>query len=128
MTGKMVRGFGSLCLILSLGCSRAPHSTPASGGSEPEPVDGGVVESPGREKASEYLQALARVQSVDEEAKLLTDFSEWLNLNGYKIRVEEANGKHTLSCPYFPPVTPWVEHRFLDARNVELLPRLPKEG
>ena len=27
-----------------------------------------------------------------------------------------------LSCPYFPPVTPWIEHSFLDAGNLEATP------
>jgi hypothetical protein len=85
--------------------------------------DGGQVENADRDKAQEYFSALAKVQSVEEEEKLLTEFAEWLNKKEYKIRVEVKNGKHVLSCPYFPPVTPWTEHSFLDVKNLELLPQ-----
>ena len=70
--------------------------------------------------ARRSIVAFGKVQSVEEEEKLLTEFSEWLNKKKYKIRVEVKNGKHVLSCPYFPPVTPWTEHSFLDVKNLEL--------
>ena len=117
-----------LCLVFCAGCSRAPDTDPVVGGSDNEFIEGGTVENVDRDKAEEYFNALAKVQSVDEEEKLLTEFAEWLEKNGYKIRVEEANGKHVLSCPYFPPVTPWTSHSFLDVKNLELLPRLDNDG
>lgn len=84
--------------------------------------DGGTVENADRDKAEAYFVALGKVQSVEEEEKLLTEFGEWLEKNGYRIRVVEKNGKHELSCPHFPPVTPWAEHSFFDVKNLELLP------
>jgi hypothetical protein len=85
--------------------------------------DGGTVENANRDKAEAYFGALRKVQSVEEEEKLLTEFGEWLERNGYKISVVEKNGKHELSCPHFPPVTPWAEHSFFDVKNLELLPQ-----
>jgi len=117
-----------LCLIFGLGCSRAPDTDAVVSESSREGVDGGTVESADRDKAQEYFGALAKVQSVEEEEKLMTEFAEWLKKKEYKIRVEVKNGKHVLLCPYFPPVTPWTEHSFLDVKNLELLPRLDNGG
>ena len=111
-----------------------PHATGSAGGfdsvveqPESEVVDGGSVDNPHREKADDYLSALGKVSSAEEEAQHLTEFAAWLNKNDYRIRVEEAEGKHVLSCPYFPPVTPWTAHTFIDIKNLELLPRLSKD-
>jgi len=112
-----------LCLISCVGCSRAPDTDAVVSESNPEVEDGGVVENADRDKAQEYFGRLAKVQSVEEEEKLLTEFAEWLKKKEYKIRVEVKNGKHVLLCPYFPPVTPWTEHSFLDVENLELLPQ-----
>ena len=112
-----------LCLISCVGCSRAADTGTVVGGSEDDFVEGGTVENVDRDKCEEYFLALDKVQSVEEEEKLLTEFAKWLNKNGYKIRVEVKNGQHVLSCPYFPPVTPWTEHSFLDVKNLELLPQ-----
>jgi len=117
-----------LCLIFWGGCSRAPDTDAEVGGSNDEFIEGGTVENVDRDKAEEYFSALTKVQSVDEEEELLNEFAQWLKKNGYKIRVESANGKHRLSCPYFPPVTPWTDHSFLDVKNLELLPRLDNGG
>ena len=117
-----------LCMIFAVGCSRAPETDAVVRESNPEVEDGGVVENANRDKAEAYFVALGKVQSVEEEEKLLTEFGEWLEENGYKISVVEKNGKHELSCPYFPPVTPWTEHSFLDIKNLELLPRLEDGG
>jgi len=117
-----------LCLISCVGCSRAPDTDAVVSELNPEVEDGGVVENADRDKAQEYFGRLAKVQSVEEEEKLLTEFAEWLKKKEYKIRVEVKNGKHVLLCPYFPPVTPWTEHSFLDVENLELLPRLDNGG
>ena len=117
-----------LCLIFGSGCSRAPDTDAVVSESSREGVDGGTVESADRDKAQEYFDALAKVQSVEEEEKLMTEFAEWLKKKEYKIRVEVKNGKHVLLCPYFPPVTPWTEHSFLEVKNLELLPRLDNGG
>ena len=112
-----------LCMIFGVGCSRVPDTDAVVSESNPEVEDGGVVENADRDKAEAYFVALGKVQSVEEEEKLLTEFAEWLNKKEYKIRVEVKNGKHVLSCPYFPPVTPWTDHTFLDVKNLELLPQ-----
>ena len=117
-----------LCLIFGFGCSRAPDTDAVVSESSREGVDGGTVASADREKAQKYFGALAKVQSVEEEEKLMTEFAEWLKKKEFKIRVEVKDGKHVLSCPYFPPVTPWTEHSFLDVKNLELLPRLDNGG
>lgn len=92
-------------------------------GSNVELEDGGQVENADRNKAEAYFVALCKVRSVEEEKTLLTEFGEWLSTNDYKINVVEKNGKHELSCPYFPPVTPWTNHTFHDIKNLELLPQ-----
>jgi hypothetical protein len=111
-------------MSFGVGCSRAPDTDAVVSESNPEVVDGGTVENADRDKAQEFFGGLAKVQSVEEEEKLLTEFAEWLKKKEYKIRVEVKNGKHVLSCPYFPPVTPWTDHTFLDVKNLDLLPRL----
>jgi hypothetical protein len=117
-----------LCLIFGVGCSPASDTDTAVSQSSPQDVDGGTVENADRDKAQEFLGALGKVQSVEEEEKLLTEFAEWLKKKEYRIGVDAKNEKHVLSCPYFPPVTPWTEHSFLDVRNLELLPRLDNGG
>lgn len=93
-----------------------------------EDEDGGVVQNADRDKAEKFLAALPRVKSVEEEKKLLTDFAAWLRENEYKIKVLMIDGNYDLSCPYFPPETPWVRHSFLDNSNLELLPRMDSGG
>ena len=111
------------CLIFCVGCSREPDPNAVDRGTDADVEDGGKVENADRDKAEAYFVALGKVQSVEEEEKLLTEFGEWLEKNGYKISVVEKNGKHELSCPYFPPVTPWADHLFFDVKNLELLPQ-----
>ncbi len=111
------------CLVFCVGCSREPDSNAVDRGTDADVEDGGLVENADRDKAEAYFVALGKVQSVEEEEKLLTEFGEWLEENGYKISVVEKNGKHELSCPYFPPVTPWADHSFFDVKNLELLPQ-----
>lgn len=115
-----------ICLFLCacVGCSNRPVPNAPDRGPETEVEDGGIVENADRDKAEAFFVALRKVRSVDEEEKLLTEFGEWLGGNEYKIRVEVKNGKHDLSCPYFPPVTPSASHSFFDIRNLELLPRM----
>ena len=112
-----------LCMIFGVGCSRVPGTDAVVSESNPEVEDGGVVENADRDKAEAYFVALRGVRSVEEEKKLLTEFGKWLSDHGYSIRVVERDGKHRLSCPHFPPVTPWADHTFLDIRNLELLPQ-----
>lgn len=138
-----------VCLLVSVGCSPAPPSdapeqgAPRTGAlpvAQPgsAPRQGGARQDAGadiedgeggpeaeRAKCREFFAALGQVQSAEEEARVLTEFAAWLRENDYKIRVELEDGQHALSCPYFPPVTPWTKHTFHDAENLELLPRLP---
>lgn len=117
------------CLILCAGCSGESDPSAVDRGSGSDPVeDGGIVENADRDKTEAYFVALGRVQSAEEEEKVLLELGEWLRKSGYKIRVEVKKGRQVLSCPYFPPVTPWTEHSFLDAKNLELLPRLDDGG
>ena len=113
-----------LCVLFGAGCSRVLDTDAVVSESIPEVADGGTVENADRDTAQGFLAGLAKVQSVEEEEKLLMEFAEWLKKKEYKIRVEVKNGKHVLSCPYFPPVTPWTDHTFLDVKNLDLLPRL----
>ncbi len=117
-----------LCLIVCVGCSREPAPKAVDQKSNAEVEDGGTVENTNREKAEAYFVALAKVQSVEEEKKLLSEFGSWLKQNEYKVRIEAKDGKHHLSCPYFPPVTPWTSHTFRDIKNLDLLPRLDNSG
>ena len=113
-----------LALVVLAGCFRNPESNPVAQGRPDNVEDGGSVENADRDRAQEYFSALGDVESAEEEAKLLNDFGEWLRQEGFAVRVEVKNGKHDLSCPYFPPVTPWTSHSFIDIKNLELLPRL----
>ena len=130
MTGEQLMNRISICLLLIVfaGCSLEPTPKAMDPGSEAEVEDGGVVENADREKAQAFFIALGKVKSVEEEKKLLTEFGEWLEEKEYKIEVEVKDGKHNLLCPYFPPVTPWTSHSFLDIKNLELLPRLENGG
>ncbi len=93
-----------------------------------EDEDGGVVQNPDRDKAATFLAALPKVKSVEEEKKLLSEFGDWLRENEYKVEVTPIEGKYDLSCPYFPPETPWVRHSFLDKTNLALLPQIDSGG
>ena len=89
-----------LCLIFSVGCSRAPDADVVV--SESNPEDGGTVENADRDKAQEYFRALAKVQSAEEEEKLL---------NGVRPMAEEegiqAQGRGIeWEAPSFLPVFP----------------------
>ena len=112
------------CLAFCFGCS--DQSDPDTGKGEPDQnavEDGGTVESADRDQAKAYFAALRQVQSAEEETTLLTEFGDWLRTKGYRITVEVKGDGHILSCPHFPPVTPWTDHSFLDLKNLELLPR-----
>lgn len=113
-----------LSLIILAGCSREPVPNAVDRVPIADVEDGGTVENVDRDKAEVYFSALGEVQSAEEEAKLLNEFGEWLREKGYAIKVDVKNGKHNLSCPYFPPVTPWTSHSFIDIKNLELIPRL----
>lgn len=113
-----------LCLTSLVGCSGEPDPKHMDQGSDPELEDGGEVRNADREKAKAFFIALGAVQSVEEEKQLLTEFGAWLREKDYRIRVEEKDGKRHLSCPFFPPETPWTSHSFLDIKNLELLPQL----
>ena len=124
----MIRSVIVLGLVVCVGCSGEPDPNAVDRGSSSDVADGGIVENADREKAEAYFVALGKVQSAEEEKKLLVDFAEWLEKNEYKIQVEVKDEKYVLSCPYFPPVTPWTDHAFLDAKNLELLPRIDDGG
>jgi hypothetical protein len=115
-------------LCASVGCLTKPVPNALDRGSDTVVEDGGIAENADRDKTEAFFVAFRKVRSVDEEEKLLTKFGEWLDGKDYKIRVEVKNGKHVLSCPYFPRLTPWTSHSFLDIRNLELLPRLDDGG
>lgn len=89
---------------------------------EAETEDGGEPQNPDCERAQEFLSRLPKVESAEEEKKLLTEFGDWLRDNKYTVTLERADDETRLLCPDFPPVTPWISHRFLDAENLALLP------
>lgn len=113
----------TLCLALALtlvGCSPETERPPTNVSTETE--DGGEVVNPHRDQATAYFQSLTKSESAEEEKRIVTELAAWLNANEYKVEIIEEDGVHTLSCPYFPPVTPWVQHTFIDADHVDLLP------
>ena len=112
-----------VCLVICVGCSDETIPTAGDRTSDAEVEEGGVVENADREKAQAFFIALGKVESAEDEKKLLTEFGAWLEEREYKIEVEEKDGKHILLCPHFPPVTPWTSHSFLDIKHLELLPR-----
>ena len=116
----------AMCLLLSafVGCSPETIPSGLKSGTGTEIDDGGVFENADREKAEEFFVALGNVKTVEDEQKLMTEFGKWLRRKGYKIKVEVNMEKHVLSCPCFPPETPWTGHSFLDVKNLELLPKL----
>ena len=113
-----------ILMVVSCGCSQSVENQSVNPTAANDVEDGGTVKNPDREKAQELLTAVSKTQSVDEEKQAISELATWLKDKGYKIQVEEAEGgKHTLSCNYFPPVTPWVSHTFHDLKNLELLPQ-----
>lgn len=117
----MIRFVICLSLVVCLGCSRETNAI-TEGKPNVELENGGGVKNLDRDKTQAFFVALAKVQSAAEEEKLLTEFGAWLKGKQLKIEVEVKNGKHFLTCPFFPPVTPWVSHSFRDIKNLELLP------
>ncbi|MEL7500715.1 MAG: hypothetical protein AAFN77_24190 [Planctomycetota bacterium] len=113
-----------LFLTACFGCSYEPVPNTVDRVLNSESEDGGVVDNPHRDKAEQFLVAIPKVISVEEEKALMTEFGEWLRQNEYKIEVKERDGKYDLLCPYFAPETPWVTHSFLDIGNLDLLPQL----
>ena len=85
--------------------------------------DGGGNSNAHRDVAEAFFVRLGKVRSSEEEEKLLTEYGKWLRTNGYKVSVKMKDGQHELTCPYFPPITPWIQHVFFDLKNLELLPR-----
>lgn len=90
--------------------------------------DGGTVTNPDRDTAEKLLTELPKVKSAKEEEKLLSEFSTWLRENDYKVIISEIDGVYEISCPYFPPETPWVRYAFLDKNNLALLPQTDGDG
>lgn len=111
------------CFVSCAGCKNEQHSDAPDITSGTGVEDGGTAASSDRATCSNYFDRFAELQSSEEEAELLTEFGNWLSKHEYLIHVEMKEGKHVLSCPYFPPVTPWTEHTFLDVANLERLPR-----
>lgn len=109
-------------LVFLPGCSKKPERENTNPGTDAEVDDGGGVEDADRNKVEDYFLALSKISSAEAEKELLVEFGQWLTDNKYEISVREKNGKHELSCPFFPPVTPWVGHTFLDIENLNLLP------
>jgi len=114
----------AILAVLLVGCSGVTEPHTAINDSHTESEDGGIAKNADRDKAESFFIALTNVQSAEEERQVLTEFGQWLTESGYKIRVDEDKGKHNLSCPYFPPVTPWTEHSFYNVQNLDLLPVL----
>ena len=111
-------------VIVFTGCSSEPDANVIGRGTAADLDDGGQIENADRDKTEAFFTAIKKVQSADEEKELFAEFGNWLKANGYKVRVELKNGMHQLSCPYFPPVTPWTSHKMLDITNLELLPQV----
>jgi hypothetical protein len=124
--GELVFRFnsnGKVCAITYAGRAVSPPGPSPEATREVE--DGGDVKSEGRDRVNAFFLALGEARSADEEKAVVMDLARWLEARGYTLEVEERQGKHVLACPYFPPITPWISHRFLDLRNLELLPRTP---
>ena len=119
---RMYRTIILICLVLGVGCSGRPTDTDTDQ-APAEVEEGGHVENAHRETAEEFFVALRKVRSAEEEKKILSEFGQWLSENRYSISVEENRGTHRLSCPHFPPVTPWTDYEFIDIENLELLPQ-----
>lgn len=119
----MVRIATLLLICTCLGCSSKPVANTENQKKDSQTEDGGVVENKDRDQAQKFFTALPKVESAEQEKKLLAEFGQWLRENEYQVEVKIVDGKHDLSCPYFPPVTPWVRHKFLDIDNLKLLPQ-----
>jgi hypothetical protein len=123
--GKLVFHFNrnnEVFAITYAGRTVSPPDPPSSVETGTEVEDGGVVASEDRDRVNAFFQALGEVRSAEEEKAVVNDLTRWLKAKGYKVEVEQQNGKHILSCPYFPPVTPWTSHSFFDEGNLDLLP------
>ncbi len=119
---------GAICTICALGCE---GNLPAVSEKKSDVTRTGAHskdKDADRAEAEAFLLDLKKVQTAQEEKYHLEKFGQWLRASGYKIRVEKDGSSYRLDCPYFPPVTPWADHEFLDAKNLELLPLLETDG
>ena len=102
-----------------------------------------------RNQVFEYFFALEKTFTAHQEKEVLIQLSNWLKKGGpgapqgYKLRLHRVTGEETgppvslrelkdiinhkhpirlaLECPYFPPVTPWVEFNVKDTGNLKYL-------
>ena len=117
----MLRTLTLLLAVSLLGC--ADHREPVSSRNEQEVKDGGGGNHAHRNKAHSYFASLKNAEDASQEHEVSVAFAAWLNEHNYKLQVDVEDGVHTLACPHFPPVTPWIEYTFRDPDNLELLPQ-----
>jgi len=116
-----------LLVLLAAGCSPASDRDDSDTTVESETEDGGTVDAQ-HDKAEAFLIAISESGSVEEERRRVVDFAAWLNEHNAKLQVKKKGDRvYTLRCPYFPPVTPWIDHTFYDPAHLVLLPQV-KEG
>lgn len=121
----MYRILALSCLTICIGQHQTSHVASAHDFIVAEKVVGKEgTKDAHRDRVTRYFNKLATVKSAEEEERVLTELSVFLNKHRYKIKVERKDEKHLLLCPYFPPITPWVEYSFHDIENLKLLPRL----
>lgn len=133
---RMTRVLLLICLAAA-GCAASP---PAAPGPTPGPAPGPTPDTgPTRERAQALLTGLAQADTPADEAAATAALLGWLDehdlglqvetrRDGERIAVEPAQlasgalpATTTLACPYFPPVTPWVERTWLDPANLRRL-------
>ncbi len=120
----LMRIFTTLLLGFAIvACSPGINDGGTSTGKQ-DVEDGGSVKNAHRDKAQAFFNTLSKARTKEEERAVVTELANWMNVHNYKVEVTEENGAHVLACPYFPPVTPWVKHTFVDVKHLELLPQL----
>lgn len=87
-----------------------------------------------RELMRGQFKSLVDSKTIAEERQAVAELLKALKAGQYKLQLTrqskplskdglvEAAGKEselslTIACPYFPPVTPWVTHKFHDYKN-----------
>lgn len=96
--------------------------------------ESGVATNARRTAMRGHLQELVESKTIAEENLAITRLLNAVKKGQYKLQVrrnskelskadlEQAAVKESalsleIGCPYFPPVTPWVSHKFHDYKN-----------
>ena len=124
-----------LCfLVLFTACQGSGEESSPRARKAVEDGDSGPSTNARRAEMNRLLQAVVQSKTIAEEDRAIERLLKAVKDGRYKLglrRNEEDIGRKELkriavkesvltleiSCPYFPPVTPWISHRFHNYKN-----------